>query len=491
MSDSLAAAIHDPPEGGGDPDQDLVGPDLVGSDLDGADLDGSDKARNDALRLALLESRQRWRQFGALAADILFEADAAGRLTFAAPDSVLGWPAHALLGQPGHVLLQDRLGPDPFCFTTAVVRRHTWMRTMRGEAICMALTASPLLDEKGRHRGIRGVAVNVTAQEQANAETASALRRGRALDRILDQMRQEVMAPRMMRAVLDGAMRALGAQGTAVLDLLPGTTQRVLHGVGEEALPLVQDIQQSLLTGDESTRALVSPDGRPLLVSPASTRFGDTAALLAWRGPGGRPWDDDDIILAASVTGVMRIVLEHGSIQRELARQARTDALTGLLNRRAFIEEATRRLDRLEAEGATAALLFIDLDGLKQLNDRAGHESGDAALMLTSALLRRTFRPTDLVARLGGDEFACWLDGADSFTAAERAETLRLTVPQEFAHLTAGQATGIGMSIGIAMRHPGSDETLDALLQRADQAMYEVKRNGRGHWRVSNVTRAA
>ena len=450
-----------------------------------------DLARTDALRTALLESRQRWRQFGALAADILFEADASGHLTFAAPAVVLGWPAQALLGQPGHVLLQDRCGPDPFCFTSAVVRRHTWMRTMHGETVCMALTAAPLFDGAGQPRGLRGVAVNVTAQEQANAETASALRRGQALDRILDQMRREVLAPRMMRAVLDGAMRALGAQGTAVLDLLLGSTQIVLHGVGEDAHGLATDIRHRMLDGDETTRTLVAPDGRHVLVSPASTRFGDAAALLAWRAPGARGWDNDDITLAASVTGVMRIVLEHESIQRELARQARTDALTGLLNRRAFIDEAARRLDRLEAEGLPATLLFIDLDGLKQLNDRAGHESGDAALMLTSALLRRTFRPTDLVARLGGDEFACWLDGADTFTAAERAESLRLTVPQEFAHLTAGQVVGIGMSIGIAMRQPGSDETLDGLLQRADQAMYEVKRNGRGHWRVSNVPWAA
>ena len=161
--------------------------------------------------------------------------------------------------------------------------------------------------------------------------------------------------------------------------------------------------------------------------------------------------------------------------------------MTGLLNRRAFLEEAGRRLDRLEKEELPATLMFIDLDRLKQLNDRAGHEAGDSALLLTSALLRRTFRPTDLIARLGGDEFAIWLDGADAFTAAERAEGLRLATPVEFAHLSGGEAEGVGMSIGIATRQPRMDETLEHLIQRADQAMYEVKRNGRGHWRVSNV----
>ena len=443
---------------------------------------------NAALRVALLESRQRWRQFAALSADVMFEADATGRLGFMAPDTVLGWPAQSLLGQPGHVLLNDRSGPNPFCFTTETRRRHTWMRTMAGAPVCMALTLTPVRDEAGRHQGVRGVAVNVTAQELAEAETASALRRGQAVDRILGEMRQEILAPKMMQAVIEGLTRALGARGTAVLDIAAGKAWVVKHRSGEDAEAILPELA-GLAAGDVGEAATLMTSGeRPVILCPASTRFGDCAALLVFREPGGRAWDADDLVLAESVTGLTRIVLEHEAIQRELTRQARTDPLTGLLNRRAFLEEATRRLDRLEAEGLPASLLFIDLDGLKQLNDSAGHEAGDSALVLTSALLRRTFRPTDLIARLGGDEFACWLDGADALTAAERAEDLRLTVPKEFAHLTVGGTGDVGMSIGIAMRTAGEDETLEHLLQRADQAMYDVKRNGGGHWRVSNVS---
>ena len=130
------------------------------------------------------------------------------------------------------------------------------------------------------------------------------------------------------------------------------------------------------------------------------TRFGERAVLLAWREPGARAWDADDLTLAGSIAGVVRIVLEHEAIQRELARQARTDPLTGLLNRRAFLDEATRRVDRLERDGLPGTLLFVDLDRLKQVNDRLGHEVGDSALVLTAGLLTRTFRPGDLVARL-------------------------------------------------------------------------------------------
>ena len=226
-------------------------------------------------------------------------------------------------------------------------------------------------------------------------------------------------------------------------------------------------------------------DGTHVMACRSTTRFGhDTALdLLAQRrsAAGMRTicssW--------ARSTALVRIVLEHETIQRELARQARTDPLTGLLNRRAFIDEAQRRIERLEREGLPGTLMFVDLDRLKPLNDRLGHDAGDAALVFTSEVLRRMVRPSDLVARLGGDEFALWLDGFDSLTAAERAEYLRLNFPREAAEFAEAGGPGLSMSIGIACRQPGSDESLDEIIQRADLAMYDVKRNGGSNWRVS------
>ena len=108
--------------------------------------------------------------------------------------------------------------------------------------------------------------------------------------------------------------------------------------------------------------------------------------------------------------------------------------------------------------------------------------------MLLAGLLRRTFRPTDLIARLGGDEFALWLDGSDELTAAERAEHLRLSLPAEAMHLTAGQQP-LTLSTGKACRHPGSGEDLEQLVNRADAAMYRVKRAGGGQWQVCQGAR--
>ena len=178
---------------------------------------------------------------------------------------------------------------------------------------------------------------------------------------------------------------------------------------------------------------------------------------------------------------IVRVVLEHEAIQREMARLARTDPLTGLLNRRAFLEELTRHIDRLDREEVPGTLMFTDLDNFKLLNDQLGHDIGDRTLCAVASLLRDAVRPTDLVARLGGDEFAMWLNGADHMTAAERAERLRIDGPRRLAEVTGVLTPALTMSIGIATRQARGGEEIDALMRRADTVMYEVKRSGRGH----------
>ncbi len=440
--------------------------------------------RTGPLGTALLDTRQRWQGFSMIAADLMFETDLEGRVTFMAPDYVLGWPASALLGDAADALLIRPDAPD----------RRVWLRDAAGRMACMAMSSRPLLDQCGQRIGTRGVGIDVTHREQREAAAVAALRRADVLDHTMNQMRQELTAPDMMQAGLNAIMLAVGAQGVALLDLAtapldepPALPWPVLHHAGQDPLPVLADALALLQEQDDAVVAGRTPQGYTVLACPASTRFGERAGLVAWRAAGGRVWDGGDLKLATSVTGLIRIVMEHESIQRELARQARTDSLTGLLNRRAFMDEAARRIDRLDREALPGTLLFVDLDRMKLLNDRLGHEAGDAALMLVAELLRRTVRPADLVARLGGDEFAVWLDGSDELTAAERAEGLRIGCPRALAHLTLGQELDMTMSIGIACRQPGGGETLDSLLQRADQAMYEVKRAGRGHWRVSHA----
>jgi diguanylate cyclase (GGDEF)-like protein len=346
------------------------------------------------------------------------------------------------------------------------------------------MTCQPLSDFGGA--GSRGLAQDITAQETRDAAIAASLRRSDVIDHILWRMRREVLATSMMQAVLESLLAALGAQGAAVVNLLSEPViGSVLHCVGDGIMTLLPGIHGMIPADAMDTVAGHAPEDHPLLACPTLTRFGERAALALWRPPGARPWDSDEILLASSATAIIRIVLEHDSIQRELARQARTDPLTGLLNRRSFLEEMNRRVERLDREGLPGTLMFVDLDFFKALNDACGHEVGDEALTLTAQLLRDTVRPADLVARLGGDEFALWLDGSDQLTAAERGERLRLGAPGYFARELPAGAPALSMSIGIACRRPGDPEDLEVLMHRADSVMYEVKRNGRGHWKVA------
>jgi diguanylate cyclase (GGDEF)-like protein len=168
-----------------------------------------------------------------------------------------------------------------------------------------------------------------------------------------------------------------------------------------------------------------------------------------------------------------------GALQEQhdqLERQAFTDALTDIPNRALFEERARHALERVAGTGRRVAVLMIDLDDFKLVNDGLGHSSGDELIALAAGRLRSAARPTDTIARLGGDEFAVLLEGVrgldDALGAAER-----------FLHLfdapfhVAGSDLVVGASVGIAL----SDESLDAdaLLRRADMAMYRVKEDGK------------
>jgi diguanylate cyclase (GGDEF)-like protein/PAS domain S-box-containing protein len=442
----------------------------------GARLDGM-------LRAALLESRQRWRDFVTLVADLVFETDPEGRLTFVAPELVLGFPAEALLHRPARSLLATEGGEDPFARRRPAQGVKAWFRRADGEALCLALTLAPLSDAGGNFAGLRGVARDITAEERAAEAQAAQLRRASALEHLVRRVRREVLAPRMLTAALEALPAVLGCAGAAVLELTAAGLPVVAHRQGEDPSPLLA----SALTLHAAAASFgAGPEGEPLALVPQPIRGAPIYALLAWRRAGSRGFDDEERGLLVSLSDLVFVALGNQALQQELELQARTEALTGLLNRRAFLADLRRRLERRQREGAAplGALLFIDLDNFKPVNDLLGHEAGDAALVSVANLLRDLVRPTDLVGRIGGDEFAVWLEEADLDAAGARADQLAWASAHTLPLLLRSGPTAVTFSIGCApLRSPA--ETPEHLLAQADAAMYLAKRSGGNCWRLA------
>ncbi len=157
----------------------------------------------------------------------------------------------------------------------------------------------------------------------------------------------------------------------------------------------------------------------------------------------------------------------------ELERLVVRDTLTPLFNRRHFIGCLTERLNRLERYGTHAALVFIDVDGLKQINDKFGHSAGDFALLYIARLLAGSIRSTDIAARIGGDEFALLLDDVTEAGANEKASQLAKQISE--AECSFGEdLLPLSASFGCTDLRPGDSDF--AVIARADMAMYAAKR---------------
>jgi diguanylate cyclase (GGDEF)-like protein/PAS domain S-box-containing protein len=175
-------------------------------------------------------------------------------------------------------------------------------------------------------------------------------------------------------------------------------------------------------------------------------------------------------------------------MEAQLERLARTDVLTSLGNRRDFYEQAAREIAHARRHGDPLCLLLMDIDHFKKINDGFGHAAGDEVLRKLSRSLGAALRETDLPARLGGEEFAVIMPRTPTEAAVAVAERLRHTLEHTAVELDDGQTLRFTVSIGVSTWEP-TDPNVDATLQRADEALYRAKHQGRN--RVELATTAS
>ena len=186
------------------------------------------------------------------------------------------------------------------------------------------------------------------------------------------------------------------------------------------------------------------------------------------------------------ITAFNRLLARLKDKQAELVRMAHYDPLTGLPNRALLYDRLQQVLAQARRRGTQVGMLFMDLDDFKHINDTLGHEAGDEALRQTAARFSAVVRETDTLARVGGDEFVLLLSDleGDAEAAVSRVATKYIEALQLPLQI-AGKPCYLGVSIGIALGH--GEHTADALMQTADQAMYQAKAAGRNQHMLAHV----
>lgn len=182
----------------------------------------------------------------------------------------------------------------------------------------------------------------------------------------------------------------------------------------------------------------------------------------------------EDVAKLRDENAVLRTALaDMRNRVEELERLADSDTLTPLPNRRYFLRALSRVIAHVARHGTPAVAMFVDLDGLKGINDELGHGAGDAALIHVAGILRRHIRITDVVARIGGDEFGLLLDQLDERDARRKARALEALIARNPLDLD-GRILPLTVSIGTTTLL--ADDSTETALSRADVAMYGTKR---------------
>ena len=278
--------------------------------------------------------------------------------------------------------------------------------------------------------------------------------------------------------------RRVSAPGRAVRDAvsLVGETLAATHNPGallavmlESAIEATHSADGALFRGnkriDERGGVLT---GEQMRIGFRDAFDGSTLTMVLAAGDGS--FSKDAREAAEWITAQAAIALENAHLHELVQEQAVTDELTGLANRRQFLDALAHELARSARSAETTSLVLCDLDDFKTVNDRFGHPAGDEVLRVVGRVLRETVRDLDVPARLGGEEFAVVLPNTMLDGAVRLAERIRVAIA-EAAIVVGGNRIPVTVSLGVATH--ADSETLEDLMQQADRCLYAAKEAGK------------
>ncbi|MDP6831527.1 MAG: diguanylate cyclase [Alphaproteobacteria bacterium] len=436
---------------------------------------------------ALVASRQLFKDLVSCSADFSWETDAQGCFTFISGRGLLGYTPDELDGRPSRDLLADRdagdedwAGLNPFESNSQLDEVECWLLDRDGARACVRASCLPVLDETGTLQGVRGVCRDITRDKLHQAALERAQERERLSRSIVDSIRDALTPEEMFDAAAAATAEAIAASHIWILrddkqGGLKAAADHIASGGGE--LDILAEAEETF-AGDPDRVHQTTVDGHQLMLVPCHFRHHPKGVLAVALDDGG---DLDEVMTTLrDIASQLGIAMAQAEIQERLEELSIVDELTGLLNRRGFYDSVGKRVAQHRRQKRFGALLFIYLDYFKSVNDTHGHQTGDAALVAVAEILNSgKGRKGDISGRFGGDEFALWLEETDLEGALHKSEEL-LARTEALRQFSGDAAHPLSFSIGIAIVEPDLEEDLEGLIHRADSALYQAKRDGRG-----------
>ena len=417
-------------------------------------------------RHALESSEQRFRDLTELSADWYWEQDAGLRFVqMSSGIQSAGLPAESFIGKQRWDLPWINMTEEDWAAHRALLERREPFRDLQlrrreegGDSVIISVSGKPVFDAHGRFTGYRGVGRNITQRKRTKRSLREIVERFRSLTELSSDWYWEMDGELRFTYVSEGIRKVRGIAPAALIGKRRWETERV---GGDEEMARHRATLEAHLPFKDFVLARSNADGQVTHVSHT-----------------GKPIFDDKGMFRG-YRGVARDISARVRAEEDLARMAHYDALTGLPNRALLQGRLKRAMARTDRAQTLLAVMFLDLDQFKEINDSVGHAVGDAVLKEVALRLECCLRATDTVARLGGDEFTILLEDVRNTDEISRVADKLLGAIAERADI-AGHELHLSTSIGVTV-YPLDDHDADTLLKNADLAMYHAKQEGRNN----------
>jgi diguanylate cyclase (GGDEF)-like protein/PAS domain S-box-containing protein len=438
---------------------------------------------------ALRSSEEKFRRLVENANDILYSLDPEGTVTYVSPGArILGYTPQEIIGQNIMGLVPEKeLDRVRQNFRRAVAGESGYfespVRSKDGRVRYMRSTIQQVVDGK-KVIGLQGVATDITELKRAGDALDRARRKLEDLHVITQRLEGCPSEDEVCRIAVGAAEKILEsylcccrlAEGDQLATKARSERQtaRMFWDtlVDEKLAQRTYRTCKTFRFADESELPVAGPS-RHGLRSGLSVPIGDLGVLQVFALEPSA-FGADDARLAELLAGHVAQAVRRIRLQNELKEQALRDPLTGVYNRYYINEILWREIKRSQRIDRPIAFLMVDVNGLKEINDLFGHQTGDRVLKATASLLENEVRATDTVVRYGGDEFLAIL-----LEAAEEAEVVARRILQEVPRVSAQAGLGgfpVTVAIGISSWDPGGRVPVEQVLRHADDRMYEEKR---------------